>query len=59
MLAFWFALPLPDRSSMSSTSVYLARLAVNCCLLALLLVFTTYLVTKSVRVSSTTAETER
>jgi hypothetical protein len=58
VLAFWFFLPLLDRTSMSNASVYLARLAVNCCLLALLLAFTTYLVTNSTRLSSTTAETE-
>jgi len=59
VLAFWFFLPLLDRSSMSNASVYLARLAVNCCLLALLLAFTTYLITKSARTPSTTAETDR
>ena len=55
VLTFWFLLPLLDRSSLHDTNTYLA---INCCLLALLLVFTTYLVTKAAGAPSPVPSTE-
>ncbi len=55
VLTFWFLLPLLDRTSLHDTNIYLA---INCCLLALLLIFTTYLVTKASGVPSRVPSTE-
>lgn len=55
VLTFWFLLPLLDRSSLHDTNTYLA---INCCLLALLLIFTTYLVTKATGAPSPVPSTE-
>jgi hypothetical protein len=45
VLIFWFILPLYERRWQNDLKVHLGQLAVNCCLLAILLGFTTYLVT--------------
>jgi hypothetical protein len=45
VLIFWFILPLYERTRQNDFNVHLRQLAVNCCLLAILLGFTTYFVT--------------
>src|ERR1700722_16682764 len=55
VLTFWFLLPLLDRTSLHDTNTYLA---INCSLLALLLIFTTYLVTKAAGAPSSVPSTE-
>jgi hypothetical protein len=54
VLIFWFILPLFERRWQNDFNVHLGQLAVNCCLLAILLSFTTYLVTSVAAQSSKT-----
>ncbi|GGA76513.1 hypothetical protein GCM10011507_29890 [Edaphobacter acidisoli] len=44
VMAFWFVLPYFARKTQNDPNVHLGQLATNCCLLAALLVFTTYVV---------------
>ena len=47
VMAFWFVLPYFSRRTQNDVNVHLGQLATNCCLLAVLLGFSTYVVLKA------------